>query len=526
MVTEGAVIYLIYCETGWFGSSCQYRCRCMQNNCDANGLCTGSDRCLNGWFGPACQYADLAYNRSDFTEITDADDDTCNTDPHLDRVHVQLKGIFTWLRVVVSNPKSRYQLKFRLRFGSSVDWCTDGRTAPVSERVLDVYCPSNRTVLGVIILGLGVRHLCSLYISGGRNMALRQFTNQSTTSTFAGPNNEIISLGPDKAVDGFTDGNTKMLTCTHTINDDKLFGQYWTVRLGHPGRVSRYVLYNRLTMGYRLIGFKLESFSKEGAAIFSFADASPISQTVYTIHNETLGVASVTISLPFNKTRLTLCEVEVYGDTICESGHYGRECEKQCNCLNSEDCFVSSGGCPSGCHTGYHGENCRTPCSSDQYGQQCTYNCSQFCVRDLSDDRTCDLVSGRCFRGCQSGYSAPRCETVYGTDVSAVCDADKGEAECGSFCSPACARPVHDTVEDPELCSIEDGVCLYGCDAGYSGPSCLDVCRLDTYGRDCVLSCNKNCRHPEDEFKSSCDHVNGSCLHGCISGPNRTYCEM
>ncbi|KAK6991239.1 receptor-type tyrosine-protein phosphatase kappa, partial [Biomphalaria glabrata] len=44
------------CRTGWFGDYCQYKCHCINNQCDTNGTCTNGSSCEKGWFGYKCQY--------------------------------------------------------------------------------------------------------------------------------------------------------------------------------------------------------------------------------------------------------------------------------------------------------------------------------------------------------------------------------------------------------------------------------------------------------------------------------------
>ncbi|CAG5124292.1 unnamed protein product, partial [Candidula unifasciata] len=109
---------------------------------------------------------DLAYNRSQFPEITDADDNTCITDPDLKLVIVYFKAIFTWLRVFLRKPRSRQELLFVLKQNGSIISCQKARylTGQVSQ--LDVYCPSVEVVDELIIAGEGVPYLCSVYISG------------------------------------------------------------------------------------------------------------------------------------------------------------------------------------------------------------------------------------------------------------------------------------------------------------------------------------------------------------------------
>ncbi|CAG5122597.1 unnamed protein product [Candidula unifasciata] len=96
------------CEQGWFGSQCQYKCRCTHNYCDKEGRCKSGDRCDKGWFGPACQYVDEAFGTSTLREVTDGDDDTCVSDPATRRIAISVVLMFTWLRVHFSTD-GRYQ---------------------------------------------------------------------------------------------------------------------------------------------------------------------------------------------------------------------------------------------------------------------------------------------------------------------------------------------------------------------------------------------------------------------------------
>ncbi|CAG5125914.1 unnamed protein product, partial [Candidula unifasciata] len=119
--------------------------------------------------------------------------------------------------------------------------------------------------------------------------------------------------------------------------------------------------------------------------------------------------------------------------SACQPGQYGRECEHRCNCAGNQSCFVSTGGCPSGCAAGFQGEDCGTQClhfywckvgfrcDTGIYGLGCQSSCSQFCVRD-NDTRTdfCDNTNGACLYGCQDGYQGPNCTKVDENDVVVV----------------------------------------------------------------------------------------------------------
>ncbi|CAL1544888.1 unnamed protein product, partial [Lymnaea stagnalis] len=64
----------------------------------------------------------------------------------------------------------------------------------------------------------------------------------------------------------------------------------------------------------------------------------------------------ITATKPSPVIILTLCEVEIFGDSVCQRDKftYGRDCEHICNCaVEGEKCFVSTGNCPSGCKAGF-----------------------------------------------------------------------------------------------------------------------------------------------------------------------------
>ncbi|KAK3779669.1 hypothetical protein RRG08_062535 [Elysia crispata] len=151
-------------------------------------------------------------------------------------------------------------------------------------------------------------------------------------------------------------------TCTHT-EPNSASPVWWEVTFSQAVDVTRFLIFNRDDCCKdRLAGFTLTAQSDPSTATpYSYTDSGGSGQASYTV------VPSRRISFPVSLVRfvtansiniLTLCEVFVFGETNCPAGQFGLRCERQCNCANNGNCFVHSGGCPSGCAIGYTGEDC------------------------------------------------------------------------------------------------------------------------------------------------------------------------
>ncbi|BFZ11388.1 hypothetical protein BsWGS_14427 [Bradybaena similaris] len=258
---------------------------------------------------------------------------------------------------------NRFTINFKTDWNRQIP-CKNIRTAKVSDKALDIHCDLNVTVMQVIVSWEGPAYLCSLYISGGRNIALNQNASQSSTDF-------RYSRAPTaaNAVDGDTSDDYLYGNCPQTERSDPF--PVWSVVFSRNFSVNRFLVYHRIDAHAflrRSYWFSLQAQDIAGRPIFTDKGAGATRQNVYTV---TTGpapspVARVIIQSAGNRLRFTaapavlaLCEVEVYGDTVCDPGWYGRDCEHSCNCADSaEACFVSTGGCTSGCAVGFHGEGC------------------------------------------------------------------------------------------------------------------------------------------------------------------------
>ncbi|KAK3756438.1 hypothetical protein RRG08_029107, partial [Elysia crispata] len=346
---------------GWFGLNCQYQCHCAGSApCDKHdGSC--SSGCHQDWFGPACQYDRMSYSGPGW--LTDSDDTTCNTgNTQPVTVILDTPIPLKWVRVVVSDADSLNQIHLSYQLPGSFTplACPGLRKAKVDNLTMDIECSTPEPVSGVTLSRSGITELCSLYINGGRNVALKQSAAQS--SRLLPATNAWLAR---YAVDGTTGGNNS-LTCTHTAPDRPTPG-WWTVTFSQAAYITRFLIYNRngdCGQGCkdRLAGFTLTANSDSSTAtLYSYTDPGGPGQDSYTV------VPSPRISFPVSQIRfmtgdsrniLALCEVLVFGETNCPAGQFGLRCERQCNCVDQGSCFVHSGGCPSGCAVGYTGEDC------------------------------------------------------------------------------------------------------------------------------------------------------------------------
>ncbi|XP_059173390.1 uncharacterized protein LOC131953958, partial [Physella acuta] len=394
-ITSGA------CDTGWFGSSCQYKCHCANNQCDVDGKCTGGSTCVRGWFGPLCQYQDLTTvqpgTTTSNTIVTDGDDMTCARVQTF-TVSWDIAYQVKWLRVVLYEADSLQNVQVNFKNNSGADIaCTEQTLVRVYAKVTDIFCSNNILAQQVVVDFKSYKNVCSILMSGGRNLALRQPTWQSGNYSEG-----VLIFDSTRAVDGNPSSdffNEK--SCTHTKTESP---GSWRVTFTQPLFLNRYVLYNRDSSRQRLKGFTLTSYSSTHNKLFYYQDTHTGNNV--TIYNVTTTTPTTPVSYVVVNVSdiLTLCEVEANGDFICTSGTFGLECANTCNCNDpTETCFVATGGCRSGCAVGYQGEGCVEVCDS------ITGECSS-CVRGFQGPH--------CEKPCNATYQGESCKQTQKKDYS------------------------------------------------------------------------------------------------------------
>ncbi|XP_030849158.1 angiopoietin-1 receptor-like [Strongylocentrotus purpuratus] len=145
-------------------------------------------------------------------------------------------------------------------------------------------------------------------------------------------------------------------------------------------------------------------------------------------------------------------------DDLCTNNTYGPGCSQICNCAVGTSCDIYSGICTGGCQTGWSGDNCQIPdeCEDGYYGSQCSDKCH--CL----NDEPCGKDTGRCpEQKCALGYKV--------RSGQVKCQ----ECEVGTF-GLDCLQQCHCA---PEACETERGLCKRQCHEGWIGPYCQRISR-------------------------------------------------
>ncbi|XP_055884639.1 receptor-type tyrosine-protein phosphatase epsilon-like [Biomphalaria glabrata] len=527
------------CDKKWFGNNCQYKCHCQNTDCDTNGDCVAPSTCERGWFGYKCQYRDLTsyINTTENRWLIDGNDSTCSVDTNLTSISVTFNSSipYTWMRLVFNITEPILKIKVFFKTFGVIFECQDLILEQINKETTDVFCTLNVTIQEMTITGDSVKSLCSLYVSGGRNVALKQPTRQ--TSTYK-PNDKLSDS--EHAVDGDTDNRFEDgKSCTHTDTDD--LSPSWAVTFNTLFVVNQFILYNRGVSKTRLQNFTLVAID-DHHEILHYQEKDLNELLRYTVTEQiSLPINEVNISVANKQDNyLTLCEVQIYGDcpegkkgldcnetcdvgckrscnikgscdyicfgfsdppeckTACDPHKWGINCNNKCstNCWNTT-CNGQTGLCKAGCYGFNDPPVCKTGCPTDTWGFNCSNKCSLRCRNS-----TCNSLTGYCLLGCQDGYKGLYCDEE--------CDSGRWGVNCSNQCTTGCSQ---------HKCNITSGLCTENC-LGYKDfPKCSVDCSNETWGINCNETCNSKC------INASCNSLNGDCLLGCLPGFKGPKCS-
>ncbi|BFZ25182.1 hypothetical protein BsWGS_28220 [Bradybaena similaris] len=494
------------CDPGWFGRACNFPCRCNASNiCGPNGECPPNQRCLIGYFGPGCQYVDLALNKTKGSEayLYDNNDTTCNPDQQATSVYYSLDQLWplSWFRIYTrSNPNL---FGFTVVVNSFAPY-KDERHFIVSEHEIDVTWDSQYEIRSLRIKGDIAPTVCSIYLTSGRNVALKQFANETNQQSGA-------KGGASNAVDGNINDKVDGGSCVYTKPEASTV---WNLFFPRPQIIRLAYVYNSDRRD-PLKGFNLRIIDTSGTTVFNYTDRQPYAHPDYYILVKPVRPAIRIELRPCLGSNgqyksFIFCEIEVYGDNQCPQGKYGLDCEQTCSCAANRKCNQVTGACSPRCPPGKHGSYCLSDCSG--------YCLNQKCHED----------TGACF-GCLEGYKGDKCdvkcspgtygsECAYSCSVNCVdqCDFATGRcSECvsgfyGKNCTDRCPEGCKN-----RICQRDTGKCEE-CIPGRMGQYCT-ACPPGTYGAMCFLMCSDQC------FNHTCDSQTGYCIH-CMEGFKGPHC--
>lgn len=402
-------LYLVpdQCMLGvWFGPKCELKCNCAEGSpCErATGHCQLG--CHQGWFGPSCQYRIARVSLP--TWASDDDPKTCQknvSEPIIADLSVPMS--LSWLQLGSKSAddfnrvKVEYWVKTKPGETDTSKTCPTIPLAPGKKQAFytrEIFCPEDKEVTKIMIRNEGKTSLCSIEVSLGRNLALKQ---------------SIFSASPtidDKSANRLVSSSTQScLASTDFPIDVKMY-----LPLDHERPIT--MIYLILHMAKECCKdisqfFKVKVYSKD------YGQQSLKPQSRYKLDTNVQiafvpppkkSITLVTVENLKMSADLFLCQIEAFGD--CPRGTYGAKCELSCDCLDDARCSPT-GLCPGMCPPGFKGTHCNKTCSVTRYGPDCRMHCSPFCKRDK-----CDPVNGICLEGCEHGFLLPYCRTKAAMD--------------------------------------------------------------------------------------------------------------
>ncbi|KAK0065021.1 multiple epidermal growth factor-like domains protein 11 [Biomphalaria pfeifferi] len=294
----------------------------------------------------------------------------------------------------------------------------------------------------ITLSGEAVKSICSVHVSGGRNLALKQQTSQTSIH---------LNYESQFAVDGIVAPSCRFSGCSHTAVYDTT--PRWSVTFNQAYSLNRFVLYNRLDSStFRLKYFGLQVLDEKNSVIFNYTDTNHSNnQSVLYPDNKPAAIVKVVEThmndildaVPY----VSLNEFEAYGE--CVPGRWGLDCNQLCpaHCQNS--CSSENGSCSFICIGYSNPPNCTEACMATKWGTNCINDCSTSCLASV-----CGSSNGNCLSGCLGFSNPPVC--------TQECLGGYYGINCSDKCSDRCLN---------SLCNKTFGQCL-ACNSGFIGDDC------------------------------------------------------
>ncbi|XP_059141148.1 sushi, von Willebrand factor type A, EGF and pentraxin domain-containing protein 1-like, partial [Physella acuta] len=249
-----------------------------------------------------------------------------------------------------------------------------------------------------------------------------------------------------KAVDGDPNADLNQGACSHTEMNAK---SEWAVFFKRSQKINTFNIINRDERQERLCSFTLDVW--EGGIDNVNIPGDDIAEPEYYIPGEFMHADKISIYVLNNY--LALCEVEIYGDNMCEASEYGLDCEKRCNCTGP--CTPSTGACYTPCNPGtggYGGDDCTKPLKC-RPPPEVPNGQWPGCARTFNTP--CQLA-------CNAGYSRQG-------SLDIICQANGTWTDPGRCTAPTCGQPPAIANSSWLPCTREYNTeCVMVCNTGFS----------------------------------------------------------
>ncbi|KAI8773396.1 BgiBFReM1 [Biomphalaria glabrata] len=426
------------CPVGWFGTECQYQTHC-RTKCETDGDCMGNV-CKIGWFGYKCQYQDMVsrfevpYPKIPLSKWSNTNVSECIEDERIEEVHVYLKSTiyFTWLSLTVKNADLLDLFTIQLENGDKKWKCEKQLYTIRNNNTARIECQGRELVNKLTLKGKGVTSLCSIHVSKGRNLAIKQKVTLSLGMD--------TNASPD-LVDGISD-TTQLSSCTPITGSQNAPRKTWSLTFAEPVVASSIEIYYKGTMVDKSL-LLIETLDGDKAVDFNETDSKDYIN-LFNVNGDPITQFKVTDAKKENVSNLiTLCEVKVFG--VCVPGKWGLNCNNTCDSKCNTSCNEIDGTCPDGC-LGYSGDHaCSKTCETAQWGVNCKKDCDKKCAF-----HACDNKNGECILGCNGFSDPPQCTEVCSDDsYGPNCLCTDGKQP---FCPPEIPGQVTPIEPKPESC--------------------------------------------------------------------------
>ncbi|KAH9515251.1 hypothetical protein Btru_014005 [Bulinus truncatus] len=509
----------------YFGPNLEFKCNCEANDCNNNGLC--NTRCIKPFFGYLCQYVDRGINAfqkgiPELAFLVDHDDKTCNDNEVLEpKLTFEMEITFVFLRIVYKDlPFTLTHKKYNIIISFTTDYdvvdCEEQQIREVNKNTADFFCAKKYDFKSISIRGPGVEYVCSMYISGGRNLAIKRPVNSQPES-----------ISKVYAVDGLDSKKCFKTALTH-VTPSMLYPS-WSITVPRNIFIQSIHIYNaKESEKGHLANFTLKFFDDRNREARKSIDISGPYRPVFDVHLQPKDVMfkiSIIRLIAYSKMSkkavnglpLTFCQFQVLGD--CIDSYTNLDCEREVRqCSNNTmsvdgTCYVTTldahnvlrppcQGCPTTCT---EAGLCPVNCTAGYKGEKC----NEACINCHDEDPVCDRLTGEC-RSCYHGYFGAFCDaSCEHCGNTQTCDRSNGHCHWGcvpGFMGDRCDEDCTNCAGDGS-CLRQTGYCVHGCKDGYRGGVCILICH--------------NCAG-----RGTCERIEGRCDDGCVHGYQGIDCSM